>query len=142
MRNPAKPSVLVVDDDLLARETLVALLRDDHDVTEVGSCAAARSALKSWPFDVVILDYELPDGNGGDLLAELDADSPASIAILVTGHGNDPTVLAFRNRGDLVLAKPFDPSVLLSYVREAVQLSKMRDANLRLRARLAGSLAS
>ncbi len=50
--------------------------------------AAARLAAEEYPFDLLLCDINLPDGNGYDLLRELQARQPGLIGIALTAEGN------------------------------------------------------
>jgi hypothetical protein len=64
-------SILVVEDESLLRRQLAANLeRFGADVTMADSMAAARQRLRDGQFDFVLLDVNLPDGLGTDLLRE------------------------------------------------------------------------
>lgn len=81
-------SVLLVDDDLvdcLAVARLIAEVGLPYRLTTAHSLAEARSCTAAANFDVAILDYQLGDGSGLDLLAEL-ADTPT---IILTGAGSE-----------------------------------------------------
>ncbi len=92
--------VLVVEDDEELSRQLARILKRafDVEVETAGTCADARRLLASGSFDVVTLDYMLPDGRGLDLLDEFfDRDAPPR-AIMVTGHGDEETaVRSFRS---------------------------------------------
>ncbi len=67
-----KGSILVVDDELEIREGLEALLKSEDfevDLAETGE--AGLQKLEQRPYDVVLLDVSLPDGNGVDLIPEI-----------------------------------------------------------------------
>ena len=67
----ADSSVLVLDDEALWRRRLVAYLeRAGAEVTGAGDLAGARQALAAVPYDFALLDVNLPDGLGTDLLKE------------------------------------------------------------------------
>jgi two-component system KDP operon response regulator KdpE len=81
--------VLLVEDEELNRALVRAILSRatepsvrDADLVEAGSLAGARDALTATDVDLVLLDVNLPDGNGLDLAAEL------------TGAPSRPTVIA------------------------------------------------
>jgi CheY-like chemotaxis protein len=64
--------VLVVEDDARQRESLTALLgNDDVKITAVASAGEALSELKSTTFDCMVVDFNLPDYSGYDLLAKM-----------------------------------------------------------------------
>ena len=71
------------------------LTREGHDVEAVGSCMAARHAAKAAgkegasPFQVLISDLGLPDGNGFDVIREIKAQFPEINAVAVSGYGTD-----------------------------------------------------
>ena len=70
---------------------------------------------------------ELPDGNGLDLLAELENVSPKPLVVVMTGHGDKYSEVAIERGADDFLAKPFDASRLRVTVRnlaERFQLSQ------------------
>ena len=76
--------VLVVDDDSdFAALVAHGLRHHRHEVTTVRKLAAARRALENKPFDLLILDGLLPDGNGIDFVVELrHTDNPVEVVFL------------------------------------------------------------
>ena len=86
-----KPRILVVDDD----ESVAAMIRIllvqslSAEVATCPDCAAAREALTPGGFDLVTLDYQLPDGDGLGLLEEINSAENGPPVILVTGHGDE-----------------------------------------------------
>ncbi|MFT5030073.1 MAG: two-component system response regulator TctD, partial [Candidatus Binatia bacterium] len=64
-------SILIVEDEVLQRKRLqISLERLDADVTAAPTIEAAREFLKQFSFDFALLDVNLPDGLGTDLLKE------------------------------------------------------------------------
>ena len=102
-------SLLVVEDEPLLRRQLVANLeRFGADVTAADSLAAARQMLRDGPFDFVLLDVNLPDGLGTDLLREK-AFPPATAVIVMTANGGvSSAVEAMRLGATDYLVKPFN----------------------------------
>ena len=113
-------TVLVVDDEpslrLLCR---VNLELERYRVLEAGTLADARPLLDSEPVDVVILDVHVGDGDGRDLLEELRAREADVRVAMLTGSA-DITTGRFE-AADAVMPKPFEPTELLSLVRELSQ---------------------
>jgi PAS domain S-box-containing protein len=112
-------SVLLVEDDADARANLSDILElDGHTVTAVGSLAAARKTTfgndpAASPYDVVILDRKLPDGNADEILPELVRLWPKSEIIVVTGFAElDSTIAAFRFGVADYILKPINPDAL------------------------------
>ena len=126
--------VLVVDDDPIARATLEALLADEFEVIGAAGVAAAHRELAKTVFDVLLSDYEMPDGSGIKLLEYAAEKHPNVIAMLVTGHNEYPDVIAAKRDRRIfrVLLKPYDPEMLLGSVRSAVTLARMRETTARL----------
>ena len=83
-----RPKILHVEDDddiiLIIRE----MLRDVADVTGASSLAEAEKHLGQDRFDLVILDIELPDGSGVELLPELNNKDGSSVPVLVFSAGD------------------------------------------------------
>jgi DNA-binding NarL/FixJ family response regulator len=83
--------LLLVDDHASSREALALLLGREPDlavVAEAGSLAEARRALAGAEVDVALVDLELPDGSGVDLIRDLRAANPEALALVVTGSGD------------------------------------------------------
>jgi DNA-binding NtrC family response regulator len=115
-------SVLIVDDNSgLAYFTAYSLKQELEGLTVVtaDSCGEARSLANDQQPSVLIVDLELPDGNGLDLVCELKNEFPAIIPILITA-----TPLSMDSHEDLfgVLIKPYDPETLIALVRRALKL--------------------
>jgi CheY-like chemotaxis protein len=117
-----QPLVLVVDDDADLCASLWDLLRERgyrvclaHGVRAAADRLGAES-----PFQVVLLDWKLPDGDGAEVLrAARRANAPAQVAV-ITGHRVEleqrlGQVLAEGARA--VLHKPFDVAELLATVQ-------------------------
>ena len=113
-------TVLVVDDEpslrLLCR---VNLELEHYRVLEAGTLAEARRLLDSEPVDVVILDVHVGDGDGRDLLEELRAREADVRVAMLTGSA-DVTMGRF-DAADAVMPKPFEPTELLTVVRDLSQ---------------------
>ncbi len=109
--------VLVVDDNQLWCEMVATYLaRDDHDVRSAFTLAEARGVLAVGP-QVVILDQQLPDGEGLDLAQEILEQGLPTRILMVTGHPRiGDAVQALRLRIDDYLSKPVE----LEVVRHAV----------------------
>jgi DNA-binding response OmpR family regulator len=114
-------TILVVDDERDLAATCERLLnRRGWNVTIAGSREAALTMLARHPRPVLaIVDRQLPDGDGVDVLrAALAVDTPV---IVVTGYGSGATRrLALEEGAAGFLAKPFSAHDLLELVREIV----------------------
>lgn len=108
--------MLLVDDDHDAASNLVRLLakKFDASVETAGDVSAAREKLAGDPFDVIILDYQLPDGNGLDLLEEIAGAEDHPPVVMVTGHGDESIASeAFRLKASGYVVKDQRLSAML-----------------------------
>jgi two-component system, NtrC family, response regulator AtoC len=131
------PSLLIVEDDVPLRETLVGVLRRrQYRVQEAGSVAAAHLMLKKNVFDLVLLDLTLPDGSGLDILQKISVKYRNRI-IIVSGTGTiDVAVEAMRRGAFDFLEKPVDRDVLLVTIKKVINLNKELDDYRRLKEEL------
>jgi two-component system cell cycle sensor histidine kinase/response regulator CckA len=93
------PRILVIEDDLDFAPVLERLLKKKlgAEVVVAEDCARARVALARSSFDLITLDYQLPDGDGLDLLEEIKQGIGLTPVVMVTGHGDERTaVRAFQ----------------------------------------------
>jgi DNA-binding NarL/FixJ family response regulator len=89
--------VLIVEDHQMVAEALAASLAGEADIAVVGvvgTAAAARERARSSAPDVVLMDQRLPDGLGTHVASEIRSERPGTRVVLVTGSGNDSTLLA------------------------------------------------
>ena len=95
--------VLVVDDDDVDRERLLRMLRCYHaplHVTEAATKAAALAALSEQAFDFVFLDFRLEDGDGRDLVPQIQAlTERQSLIVAITGAGNEQVAVNAMKSG-------------------------------------------
>jgi DNA-binding response OmpR family regulator len=102
--------VLLVDDSDVFRTTLAAILEDvGYVVHQATSLAGGRELLATMPGDIVLLDVELGDGSGVELIALARGALPAAVIVVLTG--GDPSAVPLG--ADLFLHKTLDPTSLL-----------------------------
>lgn len=115
--------ILVVDDEALIRWSLVETLSDaGYDVIAVTDAESAVRVVSdsAAPFDVVLLDFRLPDSNDLTLLSRLRRLTPATRIILMTAYGTPEMSQEALDRGAYcVLNKPFEMNALSPLVTEA-----------------------
>ena len=101
--------ILVVDDEAPVRLVLVELLgAAGYAVDQAESLAAARAALAG-PYDLVVVDKNLPDGSGLDLVSELTDAGRRIPCLVITGYPSAATVVDALTAGAVdYLSKPFD----------------------------------
>jgi DNA-binding response OmpR family regulator len=117
--------VLIVDDDLGTRETFDWALRADGIRVSTTACgAAAISLATSEQFDLLVIDLELPDMRGTDVVRALRARSVIAPFVLISAFlTTQMTVVAMRLGAYDVLDKPVSVDDLPDLVRTAVLAS-------------------
>lgn len=122
------PSVLLVDDDATFRRVLAAeLARLGFAVSDVGSGADGISEAARIEPDVVLLDLQLPDTSGLDVLRALRERCPGSEVILLTGHGSiDTAIEAIRLGAFDYVAKPCPLDELDVRLKRAIERRALR----------------
>jgi DNA-binding NtrC family response regulator len=108
-----KPLALIVDDDDDFRTSVAALVRREGFETRVaGSLEEARKSMAEVSPDLVLVDLQLPDGHGLELLDDAHPAADTEF-VVVTGNGTvDTAVRAMRDGALDYLPKPFDPAKL------------------------------
>ena len=115
--------VYIVDDDPLIRESLSRMFasRGVDVAAFVGAQQFLEHDLKDRP-GCLVLDYQMPETNGLELQAELNARHIDVPIIFLTAHGDIPTsVKAVRSGAVDFLTKPVDQEQLLQTVRKAIE---------------------
>ena len=118
------PRVLVVDDEPLIRWSVAETLGEHgFEVVERGDAQGTRSALRAdAPFDVVLLDYRLPDSDDLSLLASIRHALPFAQVIVMTAFGRPEVVRGALDLGAYqVISKPFEMETIAALVAEAAR---------------------
>jgi len=112
-------SILVVEDDGALRDAVSLTLElAGHRVVAVDGGPSALDALGREAFSLVITDLRMQPMDGLQLLAEVRARLPQMPVLLMTAYGDvEKAVAAMRGGACDFLMKPFEPDVLLAYVR-------------------------
>jgi DNA-binding NtrC family response regulator len=106
--------ILIVDDESGVRGVLADLLRErGYQVLALSSLFQARELIQAEPFDLILCDIKLPDGNGLEFLQEVKKSHPAIKLIIVTGFASMDTAVQAIHLGVFdYLIKPVDPARL------------------------------
>jgi two-component system OmpR family response regulator len=79
--------ILLIEDDLLfAKELVLWLERDRNSIDHVDCLSKARDFLRSYSYEVLVLDWELPDGSGADFCKTLVQDGYRAPILMLTGR--------------------------------------------------------
>jgi DNA-binding NtrC family response regulator len=111
-------NILIVDDDNGVRDMLSSVLSDEgYSVEAVENGKKAIKACEKSPFDVALIDIELPDTKGTELLNRLKKMQPKMIKIIITGHPSiENAMKAVNERADGYVLKPFEVTDLLKMI--------------------------
>lgn len=116
-----RPRILVVDDSTIIHKTIKGHIEKDYDISTALSGAAALRFLQTKEVNLILLDYEMPEMNGADVLKALRANPlTANIPVVFLTGVNDTAkiqkVLMLKPNGYLL--KPIDKDVLLKKIKE------------------------
>jgi DNA-binding response OmpR family regulator len=113
--------VLVVEDDPDVRLLVQHVLEPVGDVVGVPDVYQALGALRSDPFDVIVLDLIFPGASGFDLMQRLTPLGIATPVVILTGLASDLAVRRTRSLGaHAFVTKPFDVDLFVVTVRGAI----------------------
>lgn len=126
----SSPAILVVEDSEATAALYEEYLRSaDYRVKVAGTVASALGLLGSEPYDAVVLDLNLPDGNGLSVLKEIRRQSLPLETLVVTATGTlAVTVEAMREGAFDFIVKPFARDRLLVTMRNAMERRRLRTA--------------
>lgn len=111
-------SILIIDDDRdLSLVTADMLQSYGYEVTCVENSREAFALLTDRRFDLILLDVNLPDGNGFDVCRELRSVSEVPVILISARTGEEDKITGLDLGGDDYLAKPFSLKELLSRVK-------------------------
>ncbi len=133
-------TILIVDDEANARKHLNDYLDNlGYETIAVATLAAARKHLEQESADIVLLDVQLPDGYGPELLEETAHASIRPPIIVITAYGDiDMAVEAMRNGAHDFLQKPIQLDRLKQSIQRAEEIVAMRRELALLRAQQRG----
>lgn len=116
---PSLKRVLLVDDDAMLRASLAEQLAGEgvFEPVEAEDCAGARRAARTGPYEFMILDVGLPDGDGRALCREFRENGITCPILLLTGmDGDADTIEGLEAGANDYIAKPFRFAVLMARI--------------------------
>jgi two-component system response regulator AtoC len=124
-------SILLADDEEKILKTLGRALRDDgHEVTTASNAKDAARCLNDRAFDLLVIDFLMPDRTGLDVIRELVASTPDTerpAIVMMTAHGSiESAVEAMKLGARDYLQKPFEVDELLVLARRALEDQRAR----------------
>jgi DNA-binding NtrC family response regulator len=123
--------LIVLEDDTIVRKSLEQQLRQRrYDVAAVASIAAAQELLAKDTFDLMFVDVRLPDGEGTDLLRQLNSRPEKPLVVIVTGFGSVESAVACMRDGAFdYIIKPFSSDQIEVTLRKAEEFTQLLKVN-------------
>ena len=114
-------SVLIVDDESSMRDLLRRWLEPvQYDVFEADGATAALAVLREQPIGVVLCDFSMPGHSGEWLIGAIAEEFAAVAVVLATAEDSLPPRISLQRNIVGYLVKPFNKSLLLSAVEDAL----------------------
>jgi len=127
--------ILIVDDELIMRESLAGWLeRDGHSIQTASSGEEALEKLKESRFDILLVDIKMEGISGLDVLRAVKENDPDVAVVMITAYGSIPTAIEAMKKGayDYML-KPFDPNELGVLIEKIIQHQEQARENIYLK---------
>ena len=122
--------IIVLEDDLIVRKNLEQQLRQRRYDVAAAHLAAAQELLGKDTFDLIFVDVRLPDGEGTDLLKQLQTRPTKPLVVITTGFGSiESAVQCMRDGAFDYLIKPFSPDQLEVTLRRAQEFTQLIKVN-------------
>lgn len=131
----AKGSILIIDDEQEVRESLEQLLKFEGYRTHTAGTGdeGLKKAEESF-FDLVLLDINLPDQSGLDVLRSLKHLAPETAVVMITAYDSGQTAFEASKQGAAsYIPKPWDNDRMLLEVRNTLDKSRLQSENVQLR---------
>jgi len=117
--------ILIIEDDAALSNGIVYALKDDNFAfKQAFDLATAKEHITSNSFDLIILDINLPDGNGFELLTDIRKTLDVPVIVLTANDMETDIVTGFELGADDYITKPF--SLMVLRARVGVQLRKAK----------------
>jgi DNA-binding NtrC family response regulator len=128
-------TILIVDDEAAIRESLETLLEmEGYEVELAATGEEGLARLASRPFDLMLLDFALPDRNGLEVLQELRQRDGELAVIMITAYGTvENAVRAMQGGAMNFIQKPWDNEKLLADVRAVLARRRAEEENIQLK---------
>lgn len=135
MEQKTRRTILVVDDELVIREVLEDFLSTEgYEVISVASGEQALQELEEEHYDAILSDLMMPQMNGLELMAEINARGYQLVKVIMTGYGTIETaVQAMKVGADDYILKPFKIEEVLSVLDRGFERQRLMRENINLR---------
>jgi DNA-binding NtrC family response regulator len=133
--NKSDIGILVVDDELIVRESLSKWFREDgFRVDAAENAAAALKKLQTGPWNIMIVDIKMPGMDGIELLQRVKEIDKNVVVIIITAFASvDTAVKALKEGAFDYITKPIDPDYLNHLIDKALKQQQLTMENIRLK---------
>ena len=123
-------AILIIEDErLLARNLSRFLERQGYEVMLAEGAVAGVALCRDMDPDAVLVDYNLPDGNGVDVIRQLRSEDPGLRLVMTTSYGDvNVAVEAMKAGADDYLTKPIVLEELAIFLEKLLAQTQMRDS--------------
>ena len=131
----SKIKILIVDDELIMRESLAGWLeRDGHIVQTAVSGEEALEKVKETQFDIFLVDIKMEGISGLDVLRSVKETDPDADVVMITAYGSIPSAIeAMKDGAYDYMLKPFDPNELGVLIEKIIQHQEQARENVYLK---------
>lgn len=122
--NTGRPRILVVDDSTIIHKAIKSYVENVYDVSTAISGAAALRFLQAKEVNAILLDYEMPEMDGAEVLSQIRSNPlTADIPVIFLTGVNDTSKIqkALKLKPNGYLLKPIDKNVLLDKLKEILE---------------------
>jgi DNA-binding response OmpR family regulator len=116
MNQPQK-RILHVEDDTAVQKYISTLLTDIAVVTSASTLKEAQSLVKDFRYDLIIIDFTLPDGSGSELIGQLAKQDPTIPVIVFSAHEIANTMV---NVKQTFMKGRYSPKILLDTITKYI----------------------
>ena len=131
----SKIKILIVDDELIMRESLAGWLeRDGHAVQTAASGEEALEKVKETQFDIFLVDIKMEGISGLEVLRNVKESDPDADVVMITAYGSIPSAIeAMKDGAYDYMLKPFDPNELGVLIEKIIQHQEQARENIYLK---------
>ena len=122
--NAGRPRILVVDDSTIIHKAIKSYVENVYDISTAISGAAALRFLQAKEVNAILLDYEMPEMDGTEVLTQIRSNPlTANIPVVFLTGVNDTSKIqkALKLKPNGYLLKPIDKNVLLDKLKEILE---------------------
>ncbi|HFB66583.1 MAG TPA: sigma-54-dependent Fis family transcriptional regulator [Aeromonadales bacterium] len=130
----ARASILVVDDEQRALESIERILSDRFEVHTAINFQEAEQLLKTQWIQVILCDQRMPEKSGVEFLQQIRESYPDVIRMIISGYSDANDIIDAVNKGGIYqyISKPWHPDELILKLENAIDLFRLQRENEQL----------